>query len=195
MTESDAESLGQGLIYEDFLPLQWRASDEQDVASEAARLNENNEEVLRFIGILDEYPSDIGDDREPLSQELVRVEAKLNLLLGLVGQLMMVHFPQPPLRPVKLNARGVEWTAETGPRVGDVGKVEIYLNRRCPRPLILSSRVEDVEAVDHGFRFVVQFSAMSESVHERLEKIIFTHHRRSIAMARRKSSPETNSDS
>ena len=120
MSESDSE-IGHGLQFEDSLPLQWRAVPEQSALSELTKLNENNEEVLRFIGVLDEYPGEIGDEFAPIAQELSRVETKLNLLLGLVGQLLTVHFPLPPLKAVKLNPVGIEWLTDQGPHPGDFG--------------------------------------------------------------------------
>lgn len=190
MSESDRE-IGQGLQLEDSLPLQWRAMQEQAALSELPRLNETNEEVLRFIGVLDEYPGEIGDEFAPIAQELGRVETKLNLLLGLVGQLLTVHFPLPPVKAVKLNPLGIEWIADQGPRPGDFGIVEVYLNPRCPRPLTFPGRVDRVETTGEGCRVLLQFVALSAALQERLEKIIFTHHRRSVALARRHTAPET----
>ena len=191
MSESDSE-IGHGLQFEDSLPLQWRAVPEQSALSELTKLNENNEEVLRFIGVLDEYPGEIGDEFATIAQELARVETKLNLLLGLVGQLLTVHFPLPPMKAVKLNPVGIEWLTDQGhPHPGDFGIVEVYLNPRCPQPLSFPGKVDRVEATGEGYRVMVQFVALSALLQERLEKIIFTHHRRSVALARRHAAPET----
>jgi hypothetical protein len=188
MSEADDETLGQGLLYEDFLSLRWHTMDERALTLATPGLNENNEEVLRFIGILDEYPSEFGDEHEPISQDLARLESKLNLLLGLVGQLVAVHFPQPPARAVKLSPAGVEWLGEeTMLPQGETGVVEIYLNGLCPRPLKCPGRIERVELADGGgYHTVASFTALSASVREHLEKMIFRHHRRSVAMARRR---------
>lgn len=191
MSEADSGSLGHGLLYEDILPLQWHDLQEGSALLEVPRLNESNEEVLRFIGALDEYPSEAGDEHEPLTQDLARVETKLNLLLGLVGQLVAVHFPLPPLKTVKLNPIGVEWMADEALHPGDYGLVEIYFNARCPRPLIFPGKVDRVETTAVGHRVIIQFFELGESIRERLEKIIFRHHRRSVALARRRASPET----
>lgn len=190
MTESDSE-VDHGLLYEDLLPLQWREVREQSAFLKTPSYNDNNEEVLRFIGVLDEFPNEIGDEYEPIAQELTRVETKLNLLLSLVGQLLTVHFPLPPLKAAKLNPVGIEWITDQGPHPGDFGIVEIYLNSSCPRALTFPGRVERVEATDNGYRISVQFLALSASNQERLEKIIFRHHRRRVAMARRRLFPES----
>jgi Atypical PilZ domain, cyclic di-GMP receptor len=190
MTESDSE-IGHGLLYEDLLPLKWRETQEESAFLKIPSFNDNNDEVLRFIGVLDEFPNEIGDEYEPIAQELTRVETKLNLLLSLVGQLVTVHFPLPPLKAVKLNPVGIEWITDQGPRPGDFGIVEIYLNSSCPRALTFPGKVERVEVTGNGYRICVQFLTLSASIQERLEKIIFRHHRRRVAMARRRPFPET----
>ncbi len=188
MTDAD-ETLG--LFYEDYLPLQWRTVAEETTALAMPRLNESNDEAMRFIAALDEYPSEALDESAPYTQELVRVETKLNLLLGLVGQLMTVHFPLPPAKAIKLSPGGVEWTEDEELLPGDCGLVEIYLSDRCPRPLIFPGKIERVEAGPDTRRVHVQFTGLSEAIRERLEKIIFRHHRRRVALARRRVSPET----
>jgi len=190
MTEPDSDTLGQGLIFEDSIPLQWHAQAESPTLSEVSGLNEANEEVMRFIDVLDEYPSEPGDEHVPLSQDLARVESKLNLLLGLVGQLMTVHFPLPPMKPVKLSPIGIEWLADDQLQPGGYGLVEIYLNARCPRSLCLPGQLERVESANGGLLMVVKFLELSEVLQEHLEKIIFRHHRRKIAQARRRASPD-----
>jgi hypothetical protein len=189
MAESDDAGPGQGLVWTDSLPLRWCRADPDALAAEALRHHDNNEEVLRFIDALEEYPVETGEERQPAAQEMLRLETKLNLLLGLMGQLLAVHFPLPPSRPLRLNPSGIEWTAETGPDAGETGTIEIYLNGRCPRALIFAGQVEKVEAGAEGHRYTVRFTALGEPVRDRLEKIIFRHHRRSVALARRRTPP------
>ena len=190
MTDSDNE-IRHGLLYEDSLPMRWRAvATEDSLLSDLHGLNENNEEVLRIIGALDEFPGEIDEEYAPIAQELARVETKLNLLLGLMGQLLAVHFPLPKLKAIKLNPIGIEWLTDETLHPGDFGVVEIYLNSQCPRPLTLPGKIHQVEDTDDGQRISVQFATLSASVQERLEKIIFRHHRRSVALARRRLNPE-----
>lgn len=187
------ESLGQGLVYEDMLPLRWRSLDLPHTSLELARLQDNNEEVLRVIAVLDEYLSDNTiEEHAPLNQEMLRVETKLNLLLALVGQLFTLHYPQPPVKPVKLTPTHLEWVAGEGAQLGEYGVVELYLSPRCPRPLIFPGTIEKIEGLPVGHTIGVVFADLSESTKERLEKIIFRHHRRSIALARRRAPADSN---
>lgn len=181
-------SLGQGLVYEDMLPLNWRKLEARHTPLELAHLQENNEEVLRVIGVIDEYLSESGEEHAPLSQETLRVETKLNLLITLVGQLITLHYPQPPTKPVKLSACDIEWVADDVARVGDYGIVELYLSPRCQRPLVFPGTVVKMDELAGGHCIGMNFGELGDLIQERLEKIIFRHHRRSIALARRRAS-------
>lgn len=188
--DKDNDTLGQGLVYEDMLPLRWRGLDIHHTSLELARLQEGNEEVLRVIAVLDEYLSEGGEEHASLNQEMLRVETKLNLLLALVGQLFTLHYPQPPVRPVKLSPISIQWLSGDGVALGDYGVVELYLSPHCPRPLVFPGTVIRCEAVAGGHCIGVEFDGLSEGIKERLEKIIFRHHRRSIALARRRTPTE-----
>lgn len=190
MSESDTDTLGHGLIYEDSLPLRWREADEQAMVLERLNLRENNEATLRFLAALDEHPNENVDESEPRSQDLVRMETKLNLLLGLVGQLVAAHCPLPPLRTIKLNPNGIEWICDKALRPGECGLVEIYLSTYCPQPLVFPGKVNHIETTKAGYRINVQFVELCEATRERLEKLIFRHHRRSVAIARRRLVPD-----
>jgi len=183
--ETDAEP-SQGLIYEDLLPLQWRALSEKTSPLEAAQIDAKNEDVLRFIEVLDEHSGEAVMDHTSVNQELAKFEVKFDLLLSLVTQLLGVYFPLPSAIRAHLTPNSVQWNANESLTSGCWGMVEIYLNNRYPRPLVFPGRVENVEMIGQDYQITFKFNEMSESVRERLEKLIFRHHRRSIALARRR---------
>lgn len=173
----------------------WRVMDEGAIHDAASRLNENNEEVFRFIDALEEYPAGGLDDHTPYAQDLMRVETKVNLLLGLVGQLLTVHFPLPANKGIKLTPMGIEWRERERVEPGIWCLFDIYLSEQCPRPLSFPGRVERVEFSDGVYQIQAQFLQLSDPIKDRLEKAIFRHHRRRIAMSRRRSDEEPQSAS
>lgn len=185
MTESGTDS-EQGLIFEDLLPLKWQVLAGEPSALEMAKLDAGNEEVLRFIDVLDEYPSESAGEHPSINQELAKVEIKFDLLLNMLTQLLGVYFPLPAAVNVRLMPYGVQWTSSAVINPGTHGLVEIYLNSRCPRALVFPARVDHAEHDGQGYRVSAQFIEMSDSIRERLEKMIFRHHRRSVALARRR---------
>lgn len=183
-------TLEQGLIYEGLLPVQWKASASDASMLDMAKLDGKNEEVLRFIDVLDEHPNESVIEHSSINQELARVEVKFDLLLSLVTQLLGVYFPLPKPIRVRLTPCGVQWISNESINPGSHGVVEIYLSSRCPRPLVFPGSIEHIERDEQGYRVSVQFSGLSDLVRERLEKMIFRHHRRDVALARRRVMPD-----
>lgn len=181
----------QGLIYEDLLPFIWRPSDSEASPLDVVKLEAMNEEVLRFIDVLDEHPSESTIEHASLNQELAKVDVKFDLLLSLVTQLLGIYFPLPKPVQVKLTPSSVHWVSRESIVPGTNGQVEIFLSSRYPRPLVFFAEVERSDEHGHEYRVSAQFGEVSDFIRERLEKMIFRHHRRGVALARRKLVNET----
>jgi len=190
MIEYESEP-NQGLVCEDLLPLQWRGGENESTPLEAMKLNGNNEEVLRYIDILDDHVNETNiSEYPPLNPEWAKTEVKFEILLSLVSQVLSVYFPLPPRVPVKLSATDVQWITNDTLPLGSNGLVEIYLSLRYPRPLIFPGKIVRIDELTDGYRINVQFGDLSATLRDRLEKIIFRHHRRSVAQTRRHPAPE-----
>lgn len=181
----------EGLSYADRLPVRWHPAPVPEAEGVRTRLEEGNEQALRALALLEERPPERpaeapAEEGQPSAQELARIEAKLNLLLALVGRLMARERALPPSRPVRLGGMGVSWeTEEPPPSVGERGLVEIYPLPDWPEALRLPGEVVAVEPLGEGrHRVEVRFEAMGETAREALEKLVFRHHRRSVARAR-----------
>lgn len=184
MSDNANEPLGQGLLYEAPLPMRCTPAADWD-ADRLAYAAEQNERVLQALRVLDEYAlSEAGEEGGAVAQELARLDAKLNLMLDLVNQLLTRHLDLPPPRAVALGSQGLSWHTDAPPAVGDAVVVELYLNVRYPVPLVLQARVASVGA-GRPAPVEVSFEYLKDNVQEWLERIIFRHHRRQIAEARR----------
>lgn len=179
-------SENQGLIYEGLLPFRWHPVDGETSSLDLAKIDADNEEVLRFIDVLDEHPSESSVEHTNINQELAKIEVKFDLILNLVTQLMSVYFPLPSPVHVKVTPSGIQWISSEAINPGEYGQVEIYMSTRCPRALVFPARIELNENEGEGYRVSAKFSEMSDSIREHLEKLIFRHHRRGVALARRR---------
>lgn len=177
----------EGLVYEDRLALQWSTIEVKPDAIEKAALEDSNLEVLRTVFALGDYYAEPVDEPASVAQELARLDFKLNLVLDLVGEVLSYYHELPPRIPVRLAAQGIQWEAAQAPPPQALVSIELYLNARYPRALRLLGRVQSVTPLAQGLRSVVMFEDTGEAVQDLLEKIIFRHHRRSIALARRNS--------
>lgn len=196
MTTDNPSSLGEGLVYEDSVPLRVSEIDVEVAAARVVAIQESNEEILRVIAALDEHHMDAGDEEaQYLSQDLARIESKLDLLLDMVAHMLASQLAVPSQLPIRMTARAIQWRqAEPPPAPGHQVLLDLYLHRKFPRPLVLLGAVQDVQQAHDGFLVTVKFEHMSESVQNWLEKLIFRQHRRSVAQARRLQSGEGGAD-
>ncbi|MEJ2346782.1 MAG: PilZ domain-containing protein [Gammaproteobacteria bacterium] len=185
-TESPSDPLGEGIVYADRHPLTWEQLSAPPAAEELARWNAASEQVLRLVAALeDHWAEPIDEPYGPQGHELARLDFKLNLVLELVSQLVRRQVPMPERREIRLNGNGVQWES-TGdaPPDGSHVRVFLHLHDNLPRALELPGRVVERTPTDAGECVTVRFEGLSESVQDLLDKLIFRHHRRSIAHSR-----------
>lgn len=177
--------LGEGLVYEDTLPLAWIPGPLIQ-GSELARLNADNQQLLGAVGSLEEARTHeaLKDESPALVHELQRLEFKLNILLRLTADIATRHNALPPAYPVRLAARGLEWTGAESCPVGSTGLLQIYINPAVPQALKLSCTVESDRLEDGKHVTRLHYHGVSESIVELIDKFIFRHHRRLVAGAK-----------
>lgn len=186
MTDKTADPFNTGLVYEDQLPLHWQALAAPMDAAHWQPLHESNEDVLRSLSTLEEHPQEIAEEHPAVAHELRRLDFKLNLLLDMVGLLVARDLALPERVPLRLAAQGLEWITPQPPALGSLVRLELYLSSKLPRPLVLLGRIQCRSPVADGLsRVVAVFEDLSELEADWLEKIIFVHHRRQVAHARR----------
>lgn len=177
---SDSDKAALGLSYTDERPLDWKPQSRLPVATEIELLAEANLRVLTRLTQLEERvaPPDAPDGIE---LELVRVHAKLDLLLDFVEAVAPRMMSMPPRRPLRLAAGGVSWQAAAPlPNIGEHGVVSLYLHPAMLSPLRWPARIV---AIDGEF-VTAHFEALTEAAQQALERHVFLHHRRSIAERR-----------
>jgi hypothetical protein len=178
--------LGDGLIFEDSLPVVWSPGAlPQDAA--LARLNADNHQLLGAEASLDEVRvhEALKDESPALLHELQRLEFKLNVLLRLTADLARRTSVGPPPRRIKLSAVGLELPGENSLALGSTGMLDLYINSTLPQPLKLPAIVVgNCARADGEPAAQMQFSGLSEQVVDLIEKLIFRHHRRLVAGSR-----------
>lgn len=177
--------LGDGLIFEELLPLEWLPGNLPQGPA-LARLNADNHQLLGAESSLDEVriSEALKEESPALIHELQRLEYKLNILLRLTAEIAMRSAALPQAQRARLGARGLEWFGPTAPAARETGLVHIFINPALPQPLKIPCAVVG-ERVEAGERVAqLQFRDLSESVVDLLEKLIFRHHRRLVAGAR-----------
>jgi len=188
VTEANHPTLGRSLAYEGRLPLAWSELASPPGNADLASLEYANLEVLRAILALEAQSSDPGEDSPEIgSQDVARLDFKLNLLLELVGQLFARHQMIPEPHPLTLMPDGMLWQAAAAPALNSLLRIEVYGSLKYPRPLVLHGQVIEACPLTDGWAVWTAFHGLGEPVREGLERFIFIHHRRTIAYNRRRS--------
>src|SRR5580658_8259922 len=177
-------SLGDGLIYEDTLPVGWTAGAVAD--DQYAKLNADNQHLLVAYSTLDEVRvhEALKDESPALVHELQRLDYKLNILLRLTADLALRNAGLPAPQRVRLTSRALEWFGDETPVVGSSGLLAVYINSALPQPVRIPCVVAGERRQDDLRVAEMRFNGLSEAVIEQLEKLIFRHHRRLVAGAR-----------
>jgi hypothetical protein len=169
------------LAYEDLLPVRWIAHVKPVDEITAQHLAERNVRVLHASDALEEFGQlDKPDDESPHSADLMRLDFKLNLLLDLASQLLAQSQPRVGPLAIRLNAMGASWKADSPPKPGEHGILEVGIRDVIVQPLNLPA--ESVAASPGEAR--VRFTALGEVVADHIEKLVFRRHRRKIAGSR-----------
>ncbi|NOX76529.1 MAG: hypothetical protein GXP17_07960 [Gammaproteobacteria bacterium] len=187
MSQHPQTPLATGITYHDRLPVDWRVL--PVVPDEAAlrRYSEENSRLIQAFNVLDEHPQEAEDSLEGVLPENRRLEAKLDFLMSMLGEMLaaQAHMPEP--RPIIMGAAYLHIGGEqqsVGPQGGELLVLRLFLDARFPKPLQLPGVVsgEGEMLADDGF--TVRFLGISEVLRDELEKQVFRHHRRAVALAR-----------
>ena len=177
--------LGEGLVYEENLPVGWAEIPLTDPHM-LLRINGDNLQLLSAEASLDEVrvAEGLKDESPALMHELQRIEYKLNILLRLVAEVAVRNASMPVAERVRLSSHAMEWFGNRTPRVGSTGILSIYVNSALPQPVKIPARV-DGERTQDGLRVAqLTFTGLSDATTQMLDKLIFRHHRRLVAGAR-----------
>src|ERR1700728_3475654 len=126
--------LGDGLIFEESLPVVWTPGILAEGA-QLARLNADNHQLLGAESSLDEVRvhEALKDESPALVHELQRLEYKMNILLRLTAELALRNSGLPPAQRIRLTSRALEWFGEQTPAVGSTGLLSVYINPALPQ--------------------------------------------------------------
>jgi len=180
-----AKPAAPGLSYEGQLALAWKEV-KPPGEMELSELKFANMDVLRTLLSLETYSSEISDELPEVdTQQVARLEFKLNLLLELVGQLLAQQQLIPAVHPLTLTPATVCWQDNVAPTQNSLLRIELYCSMHYPRPLILHGRAVELTHQNAGWLVAAEFEALGETVRDGLERFIFIQHRRAVSRIRR----------
>lgn len=161
------------------MPARFKVIDAIPAAGTMAVVNEKNEHTLRSSLL----PNDSVEleDHDELGQYLKRQEAKLDLLLDIVTELLLRQDQYPQELNIKLTAQGVSWQDPELTLASETAmEANLYITASVPRPMRFFGHARSIADGEH----FMEFTGISQQVVDLLEKLLFRHHRRAIAQQR-----------
>ncbi len=178
------KQLGNNLTYQAEVPLRWHVPEQPLDASRTLQLQNQNEGALNTILELGNIHSEVNEEQRESFPDLARLEFKVDLALELLHQIYAREISLPDVCSLTLSTTYAEWVERQPPEEHQHIHLEIFLDPKYPRPLIFPALVQKVCAQNGCFKITVALEFPGEPVSESLEKLIFRHHRRSIALSR-----------
>jgi hypothetical protein len=147
------------------------------------------ETLLRCVALVEDARGDDGhDDRSDATLQVQRLEAKLDLVMVLLGRLVRQTTQDLPLRPLRWSRRGIrlEQGTRSGATPGSMGVIRLQPCDWLPDHIDLPVVIVAEAANGSGAHYLwLRFEGLSDALEMALERHLFRLHRRQIAEARR----------
>lgn len=147
------------------------------------------ETLVRALALIEDSRAEDPEDHGPAADAIRRVEAKVDLLVGLVAALVQRDIPADPTRALQWSERGLAVELPFADASGFVqdapAVVRIGLSDALPQPLVLPVTVLAIEPVPAGRRLWLRFDDLSPTLESLLGRHLFRVHRRAVAESRR----------
>lgn len=185
MSTDHIQSLSDGITFQTIVPVDWCSIQSAPVGNAHSQTTSANLRLLNALNVLEDTPQELEKSSQSVA-ESIHLDAKLDLILGMLGELLhqQAKIPEASLLTVSAHVLLLEKVnvAEL-PAVGELLRMRVFLDTRYPQALVLCGTV--VSTTSTGFS--LEISGLGESVQEQLDKLIFRQHRRAIALSRSES--------
>lgn len=185
MSDDQSQALSDGITFQVAAPAEWCKIQSLPVGNTQSQTDSANLRLLNALNVLEDTPQDLEKSCQSLS-ESVHLDAKLDLILGMLGELLHQQAKIPEISQVIVSSHTmsfIELTAEPLPQPDDLLRVKLFLDTRFPQALVLYGTVASTTA--DGFSLTL--CDLGDQVQEQLDKLIFRQHRRAIASSRNES--------
>jgi hypothetical protein len=173
------------------IPLCWRRLDQALSDSEHFNIHNDNARLMEvLVGSEDVRDIEATMDKDSM-KEIKKLDAKLNLLMGWIGQLLQQQQHLPPAQMVCLSSRGLQFQSDDSNagalREEDKLYIEMFLEPSYPQAFTAVSEVVKVnpQVPSPGVEIVARFTELSEQNQLWLDKYVFQLHRRQVALSRK----------
>ena len=155
------------------------------------RWNNDNLDLLQALAAFEDAPREGRDDHGPCAAEIGKLDAKLRLILRLLGRLTAAGTSLPDERDLRFGADQLEWTGTAIGPVGARAVAQLHLSPLINEPLRLPGLLvvhPAGAAAEPGWQ-CLRYEGLDPLTVNAIEKHIFLYHRRAVAKARQQLAP------
>lgn len=171
---AEAALFADTLACDDAFPLALRVLAAHAESADAVR---RSEVTLRALGCLDESRSEDADAAENVPP---RLEAKVDLILGLLAALAAQQHALPGPRAVRWSRHGFRLTWNNELAAGTPALCSVYLAAGLPLPIDLPVRVLACEPSAGAFTLWLKIVDVTPALQASVERELFRRHRRLV---------------
>ena len=177
---AETELFGQALTCQAVLPVQF-------TAGELPLMQQQAEAMLKGLAVAEDSRGEDPDDRGEVPQSMQRLEAKLDLIVSLLGKLVSQQSVPLPVRPLRWSHLGLRIDSETplDVRPGGAGVVTLqpvaWLSDTVELPVRVLATLASTEGGQHLW---LRFGTLTSGLEDALTRHLFRMHRRQVAEAR-----------
>ncbi|WP_334180001.1 PilZ domain-containing protein [Pseudoxanthomonas sp.] len=156
-------------------------------AGRRAVMQAPSEALLKGLAVAEDVRGDDPEERKEATPTQQRIEAKLDLVLSLLGRLARRHEDSLPVTALRWSHRGIrlDVASTTALASGTQGIVTIqpatWLSDQIELPAVVMDHVEGSEGQHHLW---LQFEGLNAGLAEAMDRHLFRLHRRQIAEVR-----------
>jgi len=146
-----------------------------------------SEALLKGLAIAEDVSGDDPEERKEATPSQQRIEAKLDLVLSLLGRLVRAQEAPLPVTALRWSHRGLrlDAAAPVACIAGTPGVVTVqpatWLSDQIELPALVMDQVEGSQGLHHLW---LQFDALNAGLAEAMDRHLFRLHRRQVAEAR-----------
>lgn len=171
-------AFSERVTYEDGLHVSCAALRQPLGDLQLSAMRERNLSVLNTLAVFTERRVEAVDEEGPVSQDILRLDSKLNVLMAMLDQLLRRDTELPPRQTVSFNAVGALLSRSLWPESEAHGLLRLHFDGCLALPLELPARFVQDRDGDHVF---VAFESIDDVTCDALERLVFRHHRRKVA--------------
>ncbi|MDT8384225.1 MAG: PilZ domain-containing protein [Gammaproteobacteria bacterium] len=182
MSDDHTQALSDGIRFQAVVPVDWCKIPSLPLDRTQSQTASANLRLLNALNVLEEIPHDLEKSPQALT-ESSHLDAKLDLILGMLGELLHQQAKIPEVAVVTISSHALSLTELRPPSVpgaGDLLRLRLFLDTRFPQALVLYGSVSTT--TETGFS--VALHPQGGLVQAQFDKLIFRQHRRAIALSR-----------